>query len=137
MSCESNSENWISDESKYGIEHFLLHQMNVHELLCSKLLINFLSFSFQHDRIYESTLLLNYYELPLRDQHLYRYFIKGCQKPALLTVGGMAPLNLSTCVNVRGVHLFSSFYFIHFSSHNTFSVNIAAKTPSFFDKCVY
>lgn len=54
----------------------------------------------QHDKIYEATLLLNFNELPLKEQRLYRFFVRGCQKPTLLTIGGLAPLNLSTCVTV-------------------------------------
>lgn len=45
-------------------------------------------------------MLLNYHQLPAQEQRLYRYFIKGCQNPALLTIGGLAPLNMATCVTV-------------------------------------
>lgn len=57
-------------------------------------------FCLQHDRIYEAALLVNFHELPLNVKQLYRFFVERCQKPALLTIGGFAPLNLDTCVKV-------------------------------------
>lgn len=77
-----------------------------HQLQCMHFSFYFIS-KIQHDKVYEAGLLLNFHELPLNEQRLYRFFIKSCQKPALLTIGGLAPLNLATCVTVRSCFLFS------------------------------
>ncbi|XP_031636823.1 odorant receptor 67d-like [Contarinia nasturtii] len=77
----------------YGLLFGLLFQ-----IFTACLLGNFVELT--HDRIYKSALYINFNELSLEDQRIYRFFIKNCQKPALLTIGAMAPLNLATCVTI-------------------------------------
>lgn len=66
-------------------------------------LVNFIWSILQHDKIYESVLYLNWYEFPIKQQHLYRFFVLKCQHPSMLTIGGYAPLDLGSCVQVRNI----------------------------------
>lgn len=77
-----------------------LHAILYQGINYNRWIFHLISFKIQHDRVYEAALLVNFNELPRTEQRLYRFFIKGCQKPALLTIGGLAPLNLATCVTV-------------------------------------
>lgn len=45
-------------------------------------------------------MLLDYDRLPMAERRMYLQFLKSCQTPALLTIGGYAPLNLDSCVKV-------------------------------------
>lgn len=64
------------------------------------ILINVHFFHQQHSRIYESALYLKWNELEICDQCFYRFFVRRCQTPQLLTIGGFIPLNLNSCVKV-------------------------------------
>ncbi|XP_055294814.1 putative odorant receptor 83c [Sitodiplosis mosellana] len=55
-----------------------------------------------HDQIYDSALELDWNELHIREQFYYKFFISRCQTPKLLTIGGLAPLNLNSCVKIFG-----------------------------------
>lgn len=46
---------------------------------------------------------LDFYHLPLKEQHFYRFYIVRCQDPTLLTFGGFAPLNMETSVQVPNI----------------------------------
>lgn len=58
-------------------------------------------FWLQHDQIYDAVLQLDFYQLPIKEQNFYRFYIIRCQEPTLLTFGGFAPLNLETSVQVH------------------------------------
>lgn len=83
-----------------------LYQYFYQNINFSGWIFNFISFKIQHDKVYEAALLLNFHELPMNERRLYRFFVKSCQKPALLTIGGLAPLNLATCVTVCDWYFF-------------------------------
>lgn len=69
--------------TKLGFYHFCF--------ICSR---------FQNDRIYESIIRGDWYLMPAEDQAKYMIFMHNAQHAKALTVGGIAPLNMATCVSV-------------------------------------
>lgn len=65
-----------------------------------KSLISAVDVHFQHDRVYDAVLQIDWNLLPTTDQYMYKLFVCGCQNPNLLSIGGFYDLNLDTSVKV-------------------------------------
>lgn len=73
---------------------------NIRNLYIDILWWSFCTSFLKHDRIYNAALELRWNELPITEQKMYQLFIQKCQNPTLLTVAGLYPLNLDTCLMV-------------------------------------
>lgn len=62
----------------------------------------------QSNRIYNSLYILEWYRLPLKYQHIYHVLIHKAQRPQLLFIAGIRPLNMETCLSVS-----KNFWFIY------------------------
>lgn len=52
--------------------------------------------------MYEAVLSIDWLWLDLKDKRMYLQFIHNSQHPINLTIGGLEPLNLETCISVCG-----------------------------------
>lgn len=67
-----------------------------------------LLFISQNGQMYEGILLCDWFLLPCSDQKLYSFLMLNAQMAKALTIGGVAPLNMSSCVSVRAILSFHS-----------------------------
>lgn len=56
--------------------------------------------SFQNDHIYDSIIRCDWFLMPCADQLKYQFLMQNAQSAKALTVGGIAPLNMTTCLKV-------------------------------------
>lgn len=59
-----------------------------------------LFFSFQNGQIYDGIIRCDWFLLPQFDKFLYKFLMFNAQETKALTIGGIAPLNMISCVSV-------------------------------------
>lgn len=60
-------------------------------------------FHLQNDIMYKSIILGDWYLLTCSDQMLYKVLMLNLQKTKALSIGGVAPLNMISCVSVKSM----------------------------------
>lgn len=58
------------------------------------------SMNLKNDIIEDSAMEIEWNLMPLKEQQMYKYLVMNVQDSRCLTIGGLAPLNWPTCVQV-------------------------------------
>lgn len=57
-------------------------------------------YSEQNDTSEQAVFNIDWNLMPKKEQQMYSILVAGTQNPTLMTIGGLTPLNLATCVQV-------------------------------------
>lgn len=83
-------------------------------LLCHFTHLNDEHFQFQNDQVDNSLMNGDWHLLTITDQMKYKFLMQHTQLAKSLTIGGIAPLNMMSCVTVR-LNWIRKLFVIHFS----------------------